>query len=62
MHQLSTIVVSAAGFEQDIKNAPASISVITQEDIRKKNATSISDLLIDVPGIDIRDGVGKTQV
>ncbi|MEG0528177.1 MAG: hypothetical protein RR531_11745, partial [Longicatena sp.] len=33
-HQLSTIVVSAAGFEQDIKNAPASISVITQEDIR----------------------------
>lgn len=60
-HQLSTIVVSAAGFEQDIKNAPASISVITQEDISKKNATSISDLLVDIPGIDIRDGVGKTS-
>ncbi|WP_089604281.1 TonB-dependent receptor domain-containing protein [Acinetobacter piscicola] len=60
-HQLSTIVVSAAGFEQDIKNAPASISVITQEDIRKNNATSISDLLVNVPGIDIRDGVGKTS-
>lgn len=59
-HQLSTIVVSAAGFEQDIKNAPASISVVTQEDIQKKNATSIADLLADVPGIDVRNGVGKT--
>lgn len=60
-HQLSTIVVSAAGFEQDIKNAPASISVVTKEDIEKKNATSIADLLSDVPGIDIRSGVGKTS-
>ena len=58
--QLSTIVVSAAGFEQDIKNAPASISVVTKEDIEKKNATSIADLLADVPGIDVRNGVGKT--
>lgn len=54
-------MVSAAGFEQDIKNAPASISVVTKEDIEKKNATSIADLLADVPGIDIRDGIGKTS-
>lgn len=60
-HQLATIVVSAAGYEQDIKNAPASISVVTKEDIEKKNATSIADLLSDVPGIDIRDGIGKTS-
>ncbi len=33
---------------------PASISVVTKEDIEKKNATSIADLLADVPGIDIR--------
>ncbi|MEG1856513.1 MAG: TonB-dependent receptor, partial [Acinetobacter sp.] len=59
-HQLSTIVVSAAGYEQDIKNAPASISVVTKEDIQRKNATNIADLLADVPGIDIRSGVGKT--
>lgn len=59
-HQMSTIVVSAAGFEQELKNAPASISVVTKEDIEKKNATSIADLLADVPGIDVRNGVGKT--
>lgn len=60
-HQLSTIVVSASGFEQQLKDAPASISVVTREDIERKNATSIADLLVDVPGVDVRNGVGKTS-
>ncbi|MBP5992642.1 MAG: hypothetical protein KA518_01715 [Acinetobacter sp.] len=30
--QLSTIVVSAAGYEQKIKDAPASITVLDQEE------------------------------
>ena len=47
VQQMETIVVSAAGFEQKIKNAPASISVVTKEDIEKKNATSIADLFAD---------------
>ncbi len=34
--------------------------MVTKEDIEKKIATSIADLLADVPGIDIRSGVGKT--
>ena len=59
-HQLSTIVVSAAGFEQDIKNAPASISVVTAEDLKKKGITSIADALSEVPGVDVRNGQGKT--
>lgn len=59
-HQLSTIVVSAAGFEQDIKNAPASISVITADDLKKKGITSIADALTEVPGVDVRNGQGKT--
>lgn len=58
---LPTIVVTASGFEQELKNAPASISVVTKEDIEKKNATSIADLLSDIPGVDIRNGVGKTS-
>lgn len=29
--QLSPVVVTASGFEQDIKEAPASITVITRE-------------------------------
>lgn len=59
-HQMSTIVVSAAGFEQDIKNAPASISVVTAEELKKKGITSIADALSEVPGVDVRNGQGKT--
>lgn len=59
-HQLSTIVVSAAGFEQDIKNAPASITVITQEDLKNKRINSVADALVDVEGIDISPTAGKT--
>ncbi|MGJ0314916.1 hypothetical protein NG754_00075 [Aliarcobacter cryaerophilus] len=31
------VVTSATGFEQNIKDAPATISVITQEDLKQKN-------------------------
>ena len=58
--ELATIVVSASGFEQDIKNAPASITVITADDLKKKGVTNIADALTDVPGVDIRNGQGKT--
>jgi outer membrane receptor for ferrienterochelin and colicins len=61
IHQLSPIIVSASGFEQNLKDAPASISLITKEDIEKKNATTIADLLTDIPGVDVRNGVGKTS-
>lgn len=57
---LATVVVSASGFEQDIKNAPASISVITAKDLEGKRITSIADALRDVEGIDISSGAGKT--
>jgi outer membrane receptor for ferrienterochelin and colicins len=38
-------VVSAAGFEQDIKNAPATMTVITAEDLKNKRINSIADAL-----------------
>lgn len=59
-HQLSTIVVSAAGFEQDIKNAPATMTVITAEDLKNKRINSIADALSDVEGVDISPTAGKT--
>lgn len=59
-HQLSTIVVSAAGFEQKIKDAPASITVLTQEDFKNKRINSIADALVDVEGVDISPSAGKT--
>lgn len=58
--ELATIVVSASGYEQKIKDAPASITVITAEDLKTKRITSIADALIDVEGVDISPTAGKT--
>jgi len=58
--ELGEIVVTAAGFEQRIEQAPASISLIAGEQIRQQRAGSIAELLIDVPGVDVGGAVGKT--
>ncbi|MBX9616124.1 MAG: TonB-dependent receptor [Caulobacteraceae bacterium] len=58
--QVEDIVVTASGFEQRIEQAPASISLISGETIRRQRAGSIAELLADVPGVDIGAPVGKT--
>lgn len=57
---LSTIVVSAAGYEQKLKEAPASVTVLTEADFKTKRITSLADALSDVEGIDISPTAGKT--
>jgi len=49
--QMDTVVVTATGAQQWIKDAPASISVITREEIERKPVTSIGQLLSTVPGV-----------
>lgn len=58
--QLATIVVSAAGYEQKLKDTPASITVITEKDLKDKRINSIADALVDVEGVDISPQAGKT--
>src|SRR5690554_657451 len=58
--ELDEIVVSASGFEQKITEAPASISVLTREDLQQKQFANIAEALEDVEGIDVRQGTGKT--
>ncbi len=48
---LDTVVVTATGAQQWIKDAPASISVITRQEIERKPVTSIGQLLSTVPGV-----------
>lgn len=59
-HQLSTLVVSAAGYEQKITDAPASISVITKEDLEKKPYMSLLDAVRELEGVDIGETNDKT--
>lgn len=58
--ELGEVVVTASGFEQKIEQAPASISVISGEEIRSQRAASIAELLANVPGVDVGAPVGKT--
>lgn len=54
------IVVTAAGYEQKIKEAPASISVIGREELQEKRFGSLAEALEDVEGVDTGATVGKT--
>lgn len=45
-----TLVVTASATEQSVKDAPASISVITQQDLQRKPVQNLKDVLRDVPG------------
>lgn len=59
--QKATVVSSAAGYEQKITDAPASISVITQEDLKKKPYTNLLDAVKDLEGVDIGETNDKTN-
>ncbi|PZO66806.1 MAG: TonB-dependent receptor [Paracoccus denitrificans] len=48
---LDTVVITAAGFEQLLKDAPASVTVVTADELEKGNATSLTDMLKDVQGV-----------
>ncbi|ALR77403.1 catecholate siderophore receptor CirA [[Enterobacter] lignolyticus] len=48
-----TMVVTAAATEQSVKDAPASISVITQQDLQRRPVQNLKDVLRDVPGVQL---------
>ena len=58
--RLADTVVSAAGFEQKITEAPASISVISQEDLQQNRYSNLAQVLENVEGIDTNQSTGKT--
>lgn len=58
--QLDELVVSATGFEQKITDAPASISVISAEELEQHNYSNLAEALENVEGVDVRQSTGKT--
>lgn len=60
--KMETIVVTASGFEQDVKKAAASISVLSQEEINKKAYRDITDALKDVPGVVVTGGGSSSDI
>ncbi|TNC86076.1 MAG: TonB-dependent receptor [Thalassolituus sp.] len=58
--ELEKFVVTAAGYEQKIVDAPASISVITQEDLRSRPYVTLLDAVRELEGVDIGETRDKT--
>ncbi|HHX90484.1 MAG TPA: TonB-dependent receptor plug domain-containing protein, partial [Paracoccus sp.] len=60
VESLGQLVVTAAGFEQAVADAPASISVITAEDLESGSYTNLADALSEVQGVAIT-GTGNER-
>ena len=55
--KLKTIVVtSAGGYEQNMADAAATISVISKEELEKKSYSDVTDALKNVPGVFVQGG------
>lgn len=57
-----TMVVTATGFVQKIQDAPASISVISKQQIEDKAYRDITDALKDVPGVVVTGGGSSSDI
>jgi outer membrane receptor for ferrienterochelin and colicins len=54
------VVVTASGFEQKITDAPASISVITAEELKERPYMTLIDAVRDLEGVDVGETSDKT--
>lgn len=59
---LEAIVVSATGFEQDVSDAPASITVVTAEQLEKGIYRDLTDALSGVQGVAVTGSPGKEDI
>ncbi|MWP47884.1 TonB-dependent receptor domain-containing protein [Gilliamella sp. Pas-s27] len=57
-----TMVVTASGFSQQVKEAPATISVITPKEIENKPYRDVTDALKDIPGVTVSGGGDSTDI
>ncbi|WP_028358269.1 ligand-gated channel protein [Brackiella oedipodis] len=60
--RMDNIVVTASGSEQLIEDAPASITVVSRQDLEKKSFNDITDMLRDVPGVSITGGGSRSDI
>lgn len=54
------VVTTAGGYEQNIADAAATISVITKEELENKSYSDVTDVLKNVPGVYVNGG-GSNQ-
>ena len=56
------IEVTATRVERDLLQVPVSVSVVSEKQIKKSGASTIGDLLKDVPGVEVNnDEIGRAS-
>jgi outer membrane receptor for ferrienterochelin and colicins len=55
------VVVTASTREQQVKDAPATISVITRDEIERLPYREITDALLEIPGVTVTPGEGNSR-
>lgn len=58
----ASVVVSATGFAQKIRNAPASISVVSKQQLQDKSYRDVTDALKNVPGVVVTGGASSSDI
>lgn len=59
-YALDEAVVTASGFSQEIKEAPATINVITKKELERKPYRDVAEAISDIPGVDLYASKGKS--
>jgi len=59
---LSPVVVTASGFAQEIQDAPASISIITREQLETEQFHDLTDALREVPGVAVTGTANEQDI
>lgn len=59
-YKLKQIVTTARGTEQLLKDAPASITVISKEELENNPHRDLAETLSNIPGVDVNTELGKT--
>lgn len=57
--RMEVMVVTASGFQQKLTDAPASVSVITREELQNRPYQGLADALRDLEGVDVGAGQDK---
>ncbi len=60
--ELNDVVVTAAGYAQSVEDAPASVTVIDGEELRRKSYRDLGDAVRDVEGVTVNGGANETDI
>ncbi|MFI3270952.1 MAG: TonB-dependent receptor [Pseudomonadota bacterium] len=56
--ELNKVSVTATRVERELMDVPMSVSVVTEDDIKNSSATTVAQLLQDIPGVELSAGGG----